>query len=615
LFNFPRGFVPDQAPKEWGIYVYYAADVPAAAMRRAAKLNLLKLADVGSNDHVGITAMLDVTNEDTQFYLLPPQPEDADEWVVYPSKVSPNLDSANTDTIREFFQWSVQNCPARQIAFVFYGHGYAIDDFDPRLEPGAAPVPEQQSDGHAADAIESDSGEDAAPAERSAEHFAQSRNLPLKLIFDSTYNQVLNNNQVADVIRDCAKSLPADKKLAILGFDCCNMAMAEVLCEMEGCAEIAVAAQTGLPFQSWVSQRMLQKLLRDPPDNPYDFVEDSVKDFIKIFAQQSSTYVALSACNLKLCNELERAAKGLADALSSVAHEALSRAAIFNSVKDTVCFDPDGFIDLDCFCGFLSQDLANHADVVAACASVRKVLKKDKFVLATEFAPNFPNRRISLSTGLSIWFPPWIEDPGIQIDQKQQSIEYFHNGYGRTKFARATGWDKFLSRLLTENQGNGNTEAEMAGSWRGGSDQLGKAYSSIGRPPDPVGRGPSPIGKPPDPRGRPPDPQGRGPAVGGPAGPGGPGGEHGAVTTCCTTREAGVVVRASVEAFGPAGDTELTVNVKWPAAALGAASWPCPVGTDHATPAKPAKVLEVGNQARLVARRPPELPKDEPEGE
>jgi hypothetical protein len=39
-----------------------------------------------------------------------------------------------------------------------------------------------------------------------------------------------------------------------------------------------------------------------------------------------------------------------------------------------------------------------------------------------------------------------------------------------------------------------------------------------------------------------------------------------------TSGAACVVLRASVETFGPAGDAELNLNVKWPAAALAAAS-------------------------------------------
>jgi hypothetical protein len=39
-----------------------------------------------------------------------------------------------------------------------------------------------------------------------------------------------------------------------------------------------------------------------------------------------------------------------------------------------------------------------------------------------------------------------------------------------------------------------------------------------------------------------------------------------------TSGAACVVLRASIETFGPAGDAELTLNVKWPASALAATS-------------------------------------------
>ena len=599
----------DQTFREWGVYVYYAADVPSPAMRRAARLNLLKLADVGSNKKVGITAMLDVTNEGTQFYVLPPRPADKDEWIVDPLKVLPNVNSASTDTVQEFFQWSVENCPAQKIAFVFYGHGYAIDDFDPRLEfdvppPSAMPEDESAVENQMGRELELESGEDPTMAEISADNFARSRNLPLKLIFDSSHDGVLNNDQVADIIRGCRKSLPKGTELAILGFDCCNMAMAEVLCEMEGCAEIAVAAESGLPFQSWISERMLQKVLTSAPEDPKDLAELAVRDFIQSFGDKSSTYVALSACNLNLCEKLEAASKQLADALTEAAGDAASRTAIFKSRNDCVSFDPDGLIDFDSFCGFLSEDLAKTA-VAAACIPVREVLRK--YVIASAFAPNFPDRRISLSTGLSIWFPSWIQDPAVQIPQKEQSIEYFQNGYHRTRFARATGWDRFLRRLLEETQGTGNMEAAMANSLRGVPNHpLGRTADVRGRDATTRGRDATTRGRDATTRGR--DGEERGPdAV--LRGDLHPEGGREVLSTCCTTPEAGIVVRASVEAIGPAGDAELTVNVKWPAASLGSVPRTC--GASQSTQATPSvKILQPGSPTRLLARKPPALPTD-----
>jgi hypothetical protein len=55
---------------------------------------------------------------------------------------------------------------------------------------------------------------------------------------------------------------------------------------------------------------------------------------------------------------------------------------------------------------------------------------------------------VSLSGGVSIWFPPWIEDSTIKEDQKAQSEAYLRTGYGQTKFAAGTKWDEFLKTMV-----------------------------------------------------------------------------------------------------------------------------------------------------------------------
>jgi hypothetical protein len=586
-----------QSEKEWGIYVYFAADVPSPAMGRAAQLNLLKLAEVGSNDKIGITALIDLPDVDTQLYVIPEQTQDGEEWLVSASASVSNVDSANTDTIREFFQWSVAHCPAKKIAFVFWGHGYAIDDFDPRLDPLPPATQEEESaeEDELGRDLGSESGEGPSATEISADRFARSRNLPLKLLFDASHNSVLNNDQVADVIRKCRRSLPKGNDLVILGLDCCNMAMAEVMCEMEGCAQIAVAAETGMPFQSWISQSMLQKFLAYAPSDPRDFAVGAVQDFIQTFDGKSSAYVALSACDLTLCSKLEAAAARLAKALIEAARDSTKRAAIFRSRDDSVSFDPDGLIDFDCFCGFLSEDLPG-TPVAAACADVRQVLQG--FVIIHKFAPNLPDRKISLSTGLSIWFPPWIEDPAVEIPQKEQSIKYFLKGYQRTKFAGATNWNEFLSSLLVTTHGSENMEAVMAESSQSGNDQLGRVGAILGRDATVRGRDATVRGRDATVRGR--DAQIRG-RVTGNAGQGDETDGQG-VSGICPSREAGVVIRAFVDAYGPVGDTELSVNVKWPAASIGYAPSVGDTGQEKMTAANP-RITRFSSPSTLLVRR------------
>jgi hypothetical protein len=443
--------------KDWGVYVYYAADVPSAAMRSAAKRCLQELADVGSNDKVGITALIDLTDAPTRWFVMPPQNKGGSQRRPKPVREESNINSASTAAIREFFDWSVKSCPAKKIALVFWGHGYAIDDFDPRLPNGPiqSHAPEFRFPGDKDPELGSlATSQDENPATNiRANYFAQSRQMPLKLLFDSTHDAVLNNDQVADVIRDCNQKLPRTKKLAVLGFDCCNMAMAEVLCEMEGCAQLSVAAETALPFTSWVSENMLRRLLHSSPPDPKTFATTAVQGFIESFAHNRSIFVALSASDLTLCKDLESAVKSLATELMKVVGDPAGRAAIFKSRNDCPSYDPDGFLDFDCFCGYLEQDMPG-TPVSEACALVRRALKS--FVIASAFSPDRPDLRISLSRGLSIWFPPWIENPAVVIPQKEQSIQYLYEGYRRTRFARNTGWDKFLLKLVNETHGRGN---------------------------------------------------------------------------------------------------------------------------------------------------------------
>ncbi len=58
----------------------------------------------------------------------------------------------------------------------------------------------------------------------------------------------------------------------------------------------------------------------------------------------------------------------------------------------------------------------------------------------------------------------------------------------------------------------------------------------------------------------------------------------GAASGQCSTPRAGVVIRATVEHIGLVGETELTVNVKWPASTFCVQS-----GDKQAAPATPAQ--------------------------
>jgi hypothetical protein len=268
---------------------------------------------------------------------------------------------------------------------------------------------------------------------------------------------VLNNRDFANVIGNFNTSLRDGEKIDVLGLDCCNMAMAEVLSELQDFAHYAVAAETGLPFQSWLSAPILGKFLKSPHISPEKFAIDAVSDFIQSFGRSTNAYVGLSACNLAKCKLLETSVKGLSRALYQAIDDPRCRLAIRNAWFSDVSFVQDGLIDLYSFCGFIENYLVKMPEftvAVKAARAVQAVAKGESgLVVRSLTAPNIPGRRISLSNGLSIWFPPWIQFPNVDYYQIQESKDYFVNGYPHTRFAQATGWDKFLQKLLQLTQG------------------------------------------------------------------------------------------------------------------------------------------------------------------
>lgn len=433
--------------KTWGIYVYFAADVRDSQMEAAVWKTLGAIATVGSDERVKITAMIDLPGRDTEYYIIPRKSTKpgGTPWPLIPDRFLSNVNSASIDTILDFFSWSKRNCPAENIALIFYGHGYAIDDFDPRITAGNAKRVSTFSKGRTADTF---------PGEHGSE---------LRLLYDSTHQSVLNNRDFAQAIRDYTVDFNEGRRVQVLGLDCCNMAMAEVLSELQGSVEYAVAAETGLPFQSWLSAPILRKFLASPLIDARHFAVDAVQDFIGAMSRANQFYVELSACNLVRFRALEDAMRQLVNALLPAIDKFENREAVSRAWLRDVNYAPDGLIDLASFCRFLGEYVDSHSGsleraVIAAAEVVRTAVRgsgtsygaasSGGVVDLARVAPAVTDRRIALSTGLSIWFPPWIQFPNVRYFQMKQSQHYLFHGYSCTHFAKVTGWDCFLQKLF-----------------------------------------------------------------------------------------------------------------------------------------------------------------------
>jgi hypothetical protein len=329
---------------------------------------------------------------------------------------------------------------------VVWGHGYGIDDYLPR---GARPYfqrkPRVPASTNALAEISSVLDEQIkkeADWSLLTERIPDSRYIDMVLmsgVFDECALEVLPNAQLGAA---CKTALPAGKKLSILGFDACTMAMAEVWWEMQGCAHIGVASEAQEPDASFPYDRFLARLILEPWATPEQVAKMIVDAYVESYAYQNNTFVTLSACNLILTKGLQDAVLLLTIALiKAVAANHDLREVIFAARNACPIFDPDGFIDLGRFCQILEVTIPDQ-DVCTACCKVQTAL--GSFIEYARYSPLDPALRISQTTGLSLWFPPWLEDPFVEIPEKEASIAYLINGYDCTEFGRNTYWGRFL---------------------------------------------------------------------------------------------------------------------------------------------------------------------------
>jgi hypothetical protein len=190
---------------------------------------------------------------------------------------------------------------------------------------------------------------------------------------------------------------------------------------------------------------MLDALNAHPEMTPPELATLVVKQFAKYNDEQpKKPVVTLSACTLGAFKEIADPLRQLAEELAKASVSATSRAKIFDARNQSPIFYEDGFVDLGEFCRHLQVRFPGGKIDEYAGAVYRAI---PKYVLKTSYAPIGTMKKISESTGVSLWFPPWIQYPDIEILQKEESKAYFQDGYGATAFAMDTHWYQCLKAV------------------------------------------------------------------------------------------------------------------------------------------------------------------------
>lgn len=319
-------------------------------------------------------------------------------------------DTGDFKTLRNFLNWGIQRANAGKRCVVIWGHGM-----------GNAVAPDFQSMGGS-----------------------------------------ININELADAFeqagfrRSSKKPYPSwsqrdEGRVAILGFDACNMASIENVWSLRENTQMVVASQEKVPATGWPYETLIE--VRNSFQNERSKVGEAstahlkkiarkvLKSYIGSYEKSGITAVTMSATLTDALGIVVNSVNTLGAALC-VALRGRSKTkavAVRSACKDARLyaqgFHLGAYVDLVHFCSLLIENLDDpKSPVRIAAVKVVDALNRSGAVTSSVGGVGRRlNPEVANATGLSIWFP--AQRPGYMTDR---------NRYARENGADFSGWRRFL---------------------------------------------------------------------------------------------------------------------------------------------------------------------------
>jgi len=217
------------------------------------------------------------------------------------------------------------------------------------------------------------------------------------------------------------------KKIDVLGWDACLMAMAEVGYELKNVAKYMVASEQLEGADGWPYGTIFSSTLKDVLKVAQQMMlvnlDVEPKDFASMIVKAAQNFThsikTLSAVDLEKAQELAIKADELA---KSILNDPTSFSKIKDAIRKTEKFYGT-FRDLGHFAKLL-QKIDVNEEIKQKAAELEKVISE---YVVKEFHTNaHPN-----ATGVSVELPTYNT----------------YNSYNQTEFAKDTSWDEMLSKV------------------------------------------------------------------------------------------------------------------------------------------------------------------------
>ena len=400
-FEALKPLAPLSEPAKWSVLVYMAGDDRnPGGIEYAISQDLAEIKEVGSTDSVHFLVQTDdATGTASYRYRLRKKTDLASDRI---ERFNGDLNTGSTKTLVDFVQWAHHLFPAERTALVLWGHGSGHNDQNVYRAVRGSVSPRTAS----------------RLAQRRLGFFSGTRRSILEqgptrgYGYDDTAGDFLDNAELRKALLQVKEIL--GKKLDILGFDACLMAMIEVAYQIHDAANILVASERTEPGDGWLYSRAFRGLADLPETTPHKLAGDIVRAYHYAYDND----MTLSAIDLEKVPLLARHISDWTKVADPANFHQVRRSALDCSPRPG-----DGYCDLGTFLD-ASSDLKYKGSKAASVA--RKTLKQA--IIAS----------CGRTSGLTIYAP------GNFRPRQAGSTDALYLGLN---FVRETGWDTFLGSV------------------------------------------------------------------------------------------------------------------------------------------------------------------------
>jgi hypothetical protein len=362
--------------------------------------DLAEIKQVGSTDSVHFLVQTDdATGTASYRYHLRKGTDLASDRI---ERFNGDLNTGSTKTLLDFVQWAHYLFPAERTALVLWGHGSGHDDQNVYRAVRGSMNPRTA----------------ARLAQRRLGFFSGTRRSILEqgptrgYGYDDTAGDFLDNGELRKALLQVKEIL--GRKLDILGFDACLMAMIEVAYQIHDAANILVASERTEPGDGWWYSRAFRGLRAHPGIMPRKLAGDIVRMYRYAYKDD----MTLSAIDLEKVPQLAKDMSAWAEVADPSGFHHVRRSALDCSPRPG-----DGYCDL----GSILDAASDLKDSGAKAARVaRKTL--NQAIIAS----------CGSASGLTIYAPGNFR-PG-----QAGSTDALYMGLS---FVRETAWGAFLGRV------------------------------------------------------------------------------------------------------------------------------------------------------------------------